>query len=57
LVHRPAIDGAADKRQEEPEQRTEKERETKVKELLRRVKDLRKPFNVKALLRKKPPVD
>jgi hypothetical protein len=55
MVHRPAIDGAAEKKQEEPEERTEKERETKVKELLRRVKDLRKPFNVKALLRKKSP--
>lgn len=32
----------------------EKERETRVKELLRRVKQLKKPFNVKSLLRKKP---
>ena len=52
MIHHPtAVDGAAERKPAEP---GEKERETKVKELLRRVKDLRKPFNVKALLRKKP---
>ncbi len=53
-IYRPAVDGTAEKLPEAPEELGEKERETKVKELLRRVKDLRKPFNVKALLRKKP---
>jgi C3HC zinc finger-like/Rsm1-like len=51
VIHRPtAIHGTSE---EKPAELGEKERETKVKELLRRVKDLRKPFNVKALLRKK----
>ena len=49
-----AVDGATEKGHEEPADLGEKERETKVKELLRRVKELKKPFNVKALLRKKP---
>lgn len=53
VVHRPGADGATET-VHEPEQLGEEQRETKVKELLRRVKDLRKPFNVKALLRKKP---
>jgi C3HC zinc finger-like/Rsm1-like len=52
MIHHPtAADGAAEGT---PVELGEKERESKVKELLRRVKDLRKPFNVKALLRKKP---
>jgi C3HC zinc finger-like/Rsm1-like len=52
-IRRPAVDGTADKQQDESQEMGEKERETKVKELLRRVKVLKKPFNVKALLRKK----
>jgi C3HC zinc finger-like/Rsm1-like len=54
-IHRPAVDGdgAAEKHQRDGPELGEKERETKVKELLRRVRELRKPFNVKALLRKK----
>ncbi len=54
VAHRPAVDGTAKMQQEESIELGEKERETKVKELLRRVKELKKPFNVKALLRKKP---
>ena len=47
------VDGIREK-QEVPVELGEKERENKVRELLRRVKELKKPFNVKALLRKKP---
>lgn len=54
VVEHPPRNGVPEKQQEEREPVGEKERENKVKELLRRVKDLRKPFNVKALLRKKP---
>lgn len=50
---RPAVDDEAEQQHQEPEELGEKERETKVKELLRRVKQLKRPFNVKALLRKK----
>lgn len=52
-THHPASNGAAGKHHEGSEEVGEEERETKVKELLRRVKQLKKPFNVKALLRKK----
>jgi uncharacterized protein YneF (UPF0154 family) len=51
MSHHPTV--ADEAAEEKPAELGEKERETKVKELLRRVKDLRKPFNVKALLRKK----
>lgn len=54
VTRRSPVDGATEKQHEKPEELGEKERETKVKELLRRVKELKKPFNVKALLRKKP---
>lgn len=56
-VHRPLLgaNAMAETQQEIPKELAGKERETKVKELLRRVKDLKKPFNVRALLRKKPP--
>lgn len=54
VAHRPSVDGTAETQQGEPTELGEQERETKVKELLRRVKELKKPFNVKALLRKKP---
>jgi C3HC zinc finger-like/Rsm1-like len=50
----PAVDAAAENQQQEPVEMGEKERETKVKQLLRRVKELKKPFNVRALLRRKP---
>lgn len=51
-VGHPADDGASEK-QEERVEVGEKERENKVRELVRRVKELKKPFNVKALLRRK----
>lgn len=54
MVDHPPGNGVQEMQHEEQEPVGEKERENKVKELLRRVKDLRKPFNVRALLRKKP---